>query len=66
MTTVAVDAAMLRDAVAWTARGLPARPTSPILTGVLVTADADRLAEAVSARATLPAQVTGAAQAVLP
>ncbi|WP_163512667.1 DNA polymerase III subunit beta [Fodinicola acaciae] len=38
-----VEREALADAVAWTAKSLPARPPVPVLAGVLLTADADRL-----------------------
>jgi DNA polymerase-3 subunit beta len=38
-----VEREALADAVAWTAKSLPARPPVPVLAGVLMTAEADRL-----------------------
>jgi DNA polymerase-3 subunit beta len=58
-----VDRDVLADAVAWTARAVPARPPVPVLAGVLVAASADGTVTLssfdyeVSARGTFPASV---------
>src|SRR5450756_3029714 len=38
-----MDREALADAVAWTARSLPSRPTVPVLAGLLLTVDGDTL-----------------------
>ena len=38
-----VDRDALADAVAWTARSLPARPTAPVLAGLLLEVEASTL-----------------------
>src|SRR5664280_294960 len=55
-----MDREALADAVAWTARSLPSRPTVPVLAGLLLTVDGDTLTVSgfdyeVSARAAYPA-----------
>mgnify|MGYP005811922355 CR=1 FL=1 len=60
-----VDRDVLADAVAWTARAVPARPPVPVLAGVLIEASADGTVTLssfdyeVSARGTFPASVEG-------
>lgn len=53
----------LADAVAWTARGLPTRPSVPVLAGLLIEANGDVLTLSgfdyeTSTRATLPAEIS--------
>ncbi|RRD46131.1 DNA polymerase III subunit beta [Tessaracoccus sp. OH4464_COT-324] len=60
---IRVEREALADAVAWAARSLPSRPTAPILSGMLLTAEGDsvRLSSfdaTTSAKVELPAQVT--------
>ena len=60
---IRVERDALADAVAWVARSLPNRPTAPILTGMLLEADADGLTlssfdTTTSAKVTLPAAVS--------
>lgn len=60
---IRVERDALADAVAWVARSLPNRPTAPILSGMLLYADADGLTlssfdATTSAKVSLPAQVT--------
>ena len=58
-----IEREVLADAVTWVARGLPSRPSAPVLAGVLV--EADRAGTItlsgfdyeVSARVTVPADV---------
>ena len=40
---ILVERDVFADAVAWTARALPARPTVPVLAGMRLAADADEL-----------------------
>ncbi len=59
------------EAVTWAARALPTRPVIPVLAGLLLQASGDRLTLAcfdyeVSARVTIPAEVTGAGTALVP
>lgn len=61
---------VLADAVAWTARSLPARPPVPVLAGLLVEASGDRLTLSsfdyeVSARVTVEATVEEAGTALV-
>ncbi|MBV9094862.1 MAG: DNA polymerase III subunit beta [Streptosporangiaceae bacterium] len=53
-----VERDQLAEAVAWTARGLPARPTAPVLAGMLLHAGADLTLSTfdyeISAQATIP------------
>jgi DNA polymerase-3 subunit beta len=61
---------VLADAVAWTARSLPARPPVPVLAGLLVEASGDRLTLSsfdyeVSARVTIEATVEEAGAALV-
>jgi DNA polymerase-3 subunit beta len=67
--TVARDA--FAEAVAWVARALPSRPVIPVLAGLLLEADGDQLTLAcfdyeVSARMTVPAEVTEPGAALVP
>jgi DNA polymerase-3 subunit beta len=67
--TVARDA--FAEAVAWVARALPSRPVIPVLAGLLLEADEDHLTLAcfdyeVSARVTVPAEVTEPGTALVP
>ncbi len=60
---IVVERDVLADAVAWTARALPARPTVPVLAGMRLAASQGELTLSsfdydVSALATLPAEVT--------
>ncbi|MFY0408336.1 DNA polymerase III subunit beta [Solicola sp. PLA-1-18] len=60
----------LADAVAWTARSLPTRPSVPVLAGLLVEADADGLRLSgfdyeTSARATLEAEIADEGRALV-
>jgi DNA polymerase III subunit beta len=57
-----VDRDVFADAVAWAARSLPVRPSTPVLSGLLIEANADGLVLSTfdyetSARATLSAEV---------
>ena len=59
------------EAVAWAARALPTRPVIPVLAGLLLRASGDRLTLAcfdyeVSARVSIPAQVTEPGTALVP
>ena len=61
---------VLAEAVAWTARSLPARPPVPVLAGLLVEASGDRLTLSsfdyeVSARTTIDATVEEAGTALV-
>ena len=65
-----VERDVLADAVAWAARGLPVRPSVPVLAGLLVEADDDGLQLSTfdyetSARATLSAEVSGEGRALV-
>ena len=67
--TVARDA--FAEAVAWVARALPSLPVIPVLAGLLLQADEDRLTLAcfdyeVSARMTVPAEVAEPGTALVP
>jgi len=58
-----IERDVLADAVAWTARSLPSRPSVPVLAGILVDASAQGLALSgfdyeTSTQATLPADVS--------
>jgi DNA polymerase-3 subunit beta len=61
-----VERDVLAEAVTWVARGLPARPPVPVLAGILLEADAEGTLTLsafdyeVSARITVPAEVTDA------
>jgi len=60
----------LADAVAWTARSLPVRPSVPVLAGLLIEAGADGLTLSgfdyeTSTRATLPAEVSADGRALV-
>lgn len=60
----------LADAVAWTARSLPNRPSVPVLAGLLVETAADGLTLSgfdyeTSTRATLPAEVSADGRALV-
>lgn len=59
---IRVERDALADAVAWVARSLPNRPTAPILSGMLLSADGDAVTlssfdSTTSAKVALPAQV---------
>ena len=59
---IRVERDALADAVAWVARSLPNRPTAPILSGMLLSADGDAetlssFDSTTSAKVALPAQV---------
>ncbi|GAA5140543.1 DNA polymerase III subunit beta [Nocardioides marinquilinus] len=65
-----VERDVLADAVAWAARSLPVRPSSPVLAGLLIEADDDGLVLSTfdyetSARATLSAQVSDEGRALV-
>jgi len=60
----------LAEAVAWAARTLPAKPPNPVLSGVLLAADGDRVSlsssdQAVSSQVSLEADVDEPGQAVV-
>ncbi|WP_229052764.1 DNA polymerase III subunit beta [Aeromicrobium sp. Leaf350] len=60
----------LADAVAWTARSLPVRPSVPVLAGLLIEAGSDGLTLSgfdyeTSTRATLPAEVSADGRALV-
>ena len=60
---IRVERDALADAVAWVARSLPTRPTAPILSGMLLEAEANGLTlssfdSSTSAKVTIPATVT--------
>jgi len=68
---ITVDAQTLAEAVAWTARVLPNRPSMPVLAGVLVEADGDQVVLSafdydVSARCEIGADVAEPGRVVLP
>ncbi len=65
-----VDRDVLADAVAWAARSLPVRPSSPVLAGLLIEATDDGLVLSTfdyetSARATLSAEVSDEGKALV-
>ena len=65
-----VERDVLADAVAWAARSLPVRPSVPVLAGLLVEATDQGLLLSTfdyetSARATLPAEVSGEGRALV-
>ena len=65
-----VERDVLADAVAWTARSLPARPPVPVLAGLMLDAADGRLVLSgfdyeVSARVEVPAEVTEAGAALV-
>ena len=65
-----VDRDVLADAVAWAARSLPVRPSVPVLSGLLIEANADGLVLSTfdyetSARATLSAEVADEGKALV-
>ena len=65
-----VERDVLADAVAWAARSLPVRPSVPVLAGLLVEATDQGLVLSTfdyetSARATLPAEVSGEGRALV-
>src|SRR6201746_1062694 len=62
---------VLGDAVAWTARSLPARPSVPVLAGILLEGDGNQLSVSgfdyeVSARAGVGAQATESGRTLVP
>lgn len=66
-----VEREALGEAVAWVARELPSRPVVPVLSGLLLQADADALTLScfdyeVSARARIDAKVEEAGEALVP
>jgi DNA polymerase III subunit beta len=66
-----VERDVLAEAVAWVARSLPTRPVLPVLSGLLLRAEADGLTLAcfdyeVSARIAVPADVTEPGTALVP
>ncbi|MFT4187500.1 MAG: DNA polymerase III subunit beta [Aeromicrobium sp.] len=65
-----IDRDTLADAVAWTARSLPVRPSVPVLAGLLIEADHEGLTLSgfdyeTSTRATLPAEVSADGRALV-
>lgn len=65
-----IDRDSFADAVAWTARSLPTRPSVPVLAGLLIDASADGLTLSgfdyeTSTRATLPADVADDGRALV-
>ncbi|EFQ84564.1 DNA polymerase III, beta subunit [Aeromicrobium marinum DSM 15272] len=65
-----IDRDTFADAVAWTARSLPLRPSVPVLAGLLVEASAEGLTLSgfdyeTSTRATLPAEVSDEGRALV-
>ncbi|CAN5223959.1 MAG: polymerase subunit beta [Nocardioidaceae bacterium] len=65
-----IERDILADAVAWTARSLPSRPSVPVLAGLLVEASGDGLTLSgfdyeTSTRATLPAEVSSEGRALV-
>lgn len=65
-----IDRDSFADAVAWTARSLPNRPSIPVLAGLLIEADAQGLTLSgfdyeTSTRATLAAEVSGEGRALV-
>ncbi len=65
-----IDRDTLADAVSWTARSLPTRPSVPVLTGLLLQATSDELLISgfdfeTSTRATLAADVSNEGQALV-
>lgn len=65
-----IDRETLADAVAWTARNLPNRPSVPVLAGLLLETAADQLTLSgfdyeTSTRATLPADVSNDGRALV-
>jgi DNA polymerase-3 subunit beta len=65
-----IDRDTLADAVAWTARSLPNRPSVPVLAGLLIETAADGLTLSgfdyeTSTRATLPAEVSADGRALV-
>src|ERR687883_549741 len=62
---------VLADAVAWTARSLPPRPSVPVLAGILLGGENDQLSVSgfdyeVSARAEVDVQATESGRALVP
>ena len=62
---------VLADAVAWTARSLPPRPSVPVLAGILLEVDGNQLSVSgfdyeVSARAEVDVQASEAGRALVP
>ncbi|MDR0837747.1 MAG: DNA polymerase III subunit beta [Propionibacteriaceae bacterium] len=67
---IRIEKDKLADAVAWVAKSLPARPTVPILAGLLIATDGDAVRLSTfdyetSAQLTLPAQVFEEGQALV-
>ena len=65
-----IDRDTFADAVAWTARSLPTRPSVPVLAGLLVETSGDGLTLSgfdyeTSTRATLPAEVADDGRALV-
>ncbi|MFI6813203.1 DNA polymerase III subunit beta [Nonomuraea sp. NPDC050328] len=68
---VTIDLALLRDAVAWTGRAVASRPAVPVLSGMLLEAEGDKLRLSaydydVSAQCDVSAQVAEPGRALLP
>ncbi|MBB5081303.1 DNA polymerase III subunit beta [Nonomuraea endophytica] len=68
---VTLDLVLLRDAVAWTGRAVSSRPVSPVLSGMLLEAEGDKLRLSaydydVSAQCDIGAQVAEPGRALLP
>ncbi|MFI6317355.1 DNA polymerase III subunit beta [Nonomuraea sp. NPDC050556] len=68
---VTLDLALLRDAVAWTGRAVASRPVSPVLSGMLLEAEGDKLRLSaydyqISAQCDITAQVAEPGRALLP
>ncbi|MGY1724094.1 DNA polymerase III subunit beta [Blastococcus sp. SYSU DS0533] len=62
---------VLADAVAWTARSLPPRPSVPVLAGILLEADGNQLSVSgfdyeVSARSEVDVQTSGSGRVLVP
>jgi DNA polymerase III subunit beta len=67
---IIIERDVFAEAVAWTARALPARPTVPVLAGMRLSTDGDELALSsfdydVSAQAKLPVDVQSAGSALV-
>ena len=65
-----IDRDSFADAVSWTARSLPTRPSVPVLAGLMIETTADGLTLSgfdyeTSTRATLPAEVAADGRALV-
>ncbi|MGH3486040.1 MAG: DNA polymerase III subunit beta, partial [Nocardioidaceae bacterium] len=65
-----IERDVFADAVAWTARSLPSRPSVPVLAGLMIAADADGLSLSgfdyeTSTQATLTADVADEGKALV-